>query len=690
MKYPPKFAPICKNMPHLLHGGDYNPDQWLTQPAILQEDIRLMKLAGINSASIAIFAWSALEPQEGVYRFDWLDETMDRLHTAGISVVLATPSGARPAWMDALHPEVLRVGPNRVRNLHGGRHNHCYTSPYYRAKVRGMNRLLAERYKGHPALGLWHVSNEYGGECHCELCQAAFRQWLREKYEGDIERLNQQWWTGFWSRRFASFDEIESPAPHGEMAIHGLQLDWKRFVTAQTRSFLDNEVAPLRAITPHIPVTTNLMAAYPGLDPRKLADGVDVISWDSYPRWHSDEKTTAEMAGDIAFLHDMNRSLKKKPFLLMESTPSQVNWAPVNKLKRPGMHILSSLQAVAHGSDSVQYFQWRQGRGAYEKFHGAVVGHCGHEHTRVFREVAELGRLLERMDGVVGTTVQPKAALLCDWENRWAIEHFKGFHSQRDYMGVCRAHHRALWRRNIPVDVIDMEQDFSGYRLLAAPMLYLLKPGVADRLKAFVHAGGDLVLTCLTGYVNENDLCYLGGFPGDGLMELAGVWNEETDALYPADRNAVVFLENPLGLASRYEASDLCEIIHPQQGCETLAVYESDFYKGMAAVTLHRYGAGRCFYIAAHTGPELPDALYGRIAAERNLSPALPGPLPEGVSAQMRCGDNARYLFLLNFSESPQTVPLPEGLSGRDLASGALRSGALDLPAYGAAVLELA
>jgi beta-galactosidase len=320
---------------------------------------------------------------------------------------------------------------------------------------------------------------------------------------------------------------VESPSPRGETSVHGLQLDWQRFVTDQTINFFENEAAPLRNITPDIPVTANFMGSYPGLNYQKFASHLDIICWDSYPAWHGTQATTVELAANVSFLHDLNRSLKHgQPFLLMESTPSMVNWQPVNKLKRPGMHMLSSVQAVAHGSDSVQYFQWRKSRGSTEKFHGAVVDHAGHEHTRVFKDVTQVGVFLETLRPVTGTTVEPEAAIIYDWENRWAIDNFSGFNvRQRDYEGECRRHYRYFWQSGIPVDIIGMEDDFSKYKLLIAPMLYMLKPGVAERAETFTLAGGTLVCTFLTGLVDENDLCFLGGFPGP-LRKTLGIWSE--------------------------------------------------------------------------------------------------------------------------------------------------------------------
>lgn len=675
-----KFPPVCPGMPQLIHGGDYNPDQWLDEPEVLKEDVRLMKLAHINSASVAIFAWKALEPEEGVYRFEWLDETLDRLHQNGVSVILATPSGARPDWMDRDHPEVLRVNGDRSLNLRGTRHNHCYTSPYYRDKVRQMNRMLAQRYGKHPAVKMWHISNEYGGECHCPLCQKAFQDWLREKYHNDIQQLNHQWWTSFWSRGYSSFDEIVSPAPQGETAVMGLILDWKRFVTYQTGEFLKNEAEPLRELTPDLPIVINMMGLYPGLDYWKLAPLVDVITWDNYPAWHTDQCATWEKAAETAFVHDLNRSMKKQPFMLMESTPSLVNWQPCNKLKRPGMHILSSLQAVAHGSDSVQYFQWRKGRGAFEKFHGAVVDHCGHEHTRVFGEVAQLGELLTKLPGVAGTSVAPDVAILFDQNNRWAIDALQGLNRHRNYPETCIQHYKSFWKRGIPCDIIDMEQDFSGYKLIVAPMLYMLKEGVASRLKAFVQDGGQLVLTYLSGYVNQNDLCFMGGFPGDGMMELAGVWAEEIDSLFDSDRNS---LETEGG---RYTVTDYCERIHPQPGCRVLGTYGSDFYKGEPALTCNPYGKGSCWYIACRTGEDFLDSFYGQLAEELSLTPAWAGPLPEGVSIQPRGGDGEEYLFVMNFSEEEKVVDFKDAFT--DLLSGKAVCGRTVLPVYGVMVLS--
>ena len=361
----------------LLHGGDYNPEQWLKRPDILAKDIDMLEESGCNVVSLGIFSWSTLEPEEGVFNFGWLQEIIDKLYKRGISTILATPSGARPKWMADKYPEVLRVDETRHRALFGFRHNHCYTSPVYREKVHIINKKLAQEVATHPGVILWHISNEYGGECHCPLCQEAFRNWLKEKYQ-TIENLNDQWCTTFWSHTYNSFDQIESPSKIGETQLHALNLDWKRFVTHQTADFIHQEIAALREGGSTLPTTANLMHYFGGLDYFKIAKEIDVGSWDTYPTWH--KEAVIDTAYDNGMCHDLMRSLKGKPFFQMESCPTSTNWQSVSKLKKPGMLFAQSMQAIAHGGEGALYFQIRQSRGASEKFHGAVIDHYGGRH----------------------------------------------------------------------------------------------------------------------------------------------------------------------------------------------------------------------------------------------------------------------------------------------------------------------
>jgi len=630
-----------------LHGGDYNPDQWLDRPDILEKDIELMHAAHVNCVSVGIFSWALLEPEEGKYDFAWLDQVIDRLNKGGIYVILATPSGARPAWMAQHHQEVLRVNDRHQRMHFGHRHNHCLTSPYYREKVRQINTALAERYADHPAVIMWHLSNEYSGQCHCELCQQAFRDWLQEKY-GTLENLNQKWWTSFWSHRYTDWAQVEAPSPMTDTSNLSMLVDWQRFNSWQCKTFIDNERAAVHSVNNKLPCTINLMERFREYDYFSLAESVEVVSWDSYPEWHNADNVAE--AADFAMNHDLMRSLKKQPFLLMESTPSQVNWKPHNKLKRPGMHLLSSLQAVAHGSQSVQYFQWRKGRGGVEMFHGAVVGHDGTGDTRVFRDVTEVGKALEKLTPTLyNQQVKPEVCILFDWENRWAIDVVQtGQKGNMRYFDTVNMHYRALWELGVNVDFCDMRActDLSGYKLVIAPMLFMLRNGIEDKLRTFVENGGALVMTYFGGVVDEFDLAYLGETP-HGLTDVLGVKTLELDALYPGQSNALVTK------SGRYEIGELCELIEPQ-GASVLGTYESDFYAGDAAFTHHAFGKGQSWYIAAKLSLDGLRAIYGDVAKQLRLATALQTALPAGVVATRR----GESVFVQNYTDQAQEVAL--------------------------------
>lgn len=657
-----RFTPLNPKVEGLLHGADYNPEQWENYPGIIDDDIAMMKQVKCNVMSVGIFSWAKLEPQEGVYRFDWLDEVIDKLYRQGIAVFLATPSGARPAWMSQRYPEVLRVGRDRVPALHGGRHNHCLSSPVYRDKVAKINTLLAERYGHHPAVIGWHISNEYSGECHCDRCQQAFRSWLQARYQ-TLDNLNHAWWSDFWSHTYSDWSQIESPAPQGEVSIHGLNLDWRRFNTAQATDFCAQEIVPLKRVNPAIPVTTNFMEYFYDYDYWQLSRVLDFISWDSYPMWHRD-KDDATLACYIAMFHDLMRSLKQgKPFVLMESTPSVTNWQPLSKLKKPGMHILSSLQAVAHGADAVQYFQWRKSRGSVEKFHGAVVDHVGHIDTRVGREVAQLGQILSQLDAVAGSRVEAQVAILFDWESRWAMDDAQGpRNAGLEYETTVAEHYRPFWEQGIAADIINADCDFSGYRLLIAPMLYMVRPGFAERVEQFVRQGGQVVVTYWSGIVNESDLCYQGGFPGP-LRAVLGIWSEEIDCLADGEYNRVQGLaDNDIGLKGPYQARHLCELIH-LEGATALASYCDDFYAGRPAVTVNRVGAGKAWYVTSRNDLAFQRDFFGAIIRELALPRALDIPLPPAVTAHRRTNGDDEFIFIENYSAQPQPIQLPAGYS---------------------------
>lgn len=660
-------------MDALLHGGDYNPEQWLDRPDLLEKDIQYFLKAKINTVTLGVFAWAKLEPAEGCYTFDWLEQIIDRLWENGIGVILATPSGARPRWLAEKYPEVLRVTAERERNLFGMRHNHCLTSPVYRQKVYQIDRELARRFGGHPAVKLWHISNELGGECHCPLCQEAFRSWLKKRY-GTIEKLNESWWTTFWSHTYDSFDQVESPSSLGETSVMGLTLDWKRFVSDQLIDLAKEEVRALREGGSDKPTTVNMMYHFGGIDYFRLAEAVDVVSWDSYPVWH--KHSDREIAERTAFWHDVIRSLKRKPFLLMESCPAATNWQGVSKLKKPGVVEASALQSIAHGADGALYFQMRQSRGSYEKFHGALIDHYGGDDTRTFREVCGAGAMLESLAEIRGAGTNARAAVLYDWENNWALEGSLGPRNDGLYQEECiEKSYRALRRLGLDVDVIDQSVPLENYRLAAVPMQYLFHDGFADKLKNFVEKGGLLVMTYWSGVVDESDLCFLGETP-HGMTEVLGLRREEIDGLYDWEENHICRREAAFddedctgqvlaGMKESYVCKNLCELVKPYSA-QTLMTYGEDFYAGYPALLCSRFGEGTAYYVCADAEQEFYDDLYRGLARQADLYSPFEGDIPAGVEVTSRVGADVnkrtvRYLFIQNFSGGPVQLKLPQG-----------------------------
>jgi len=639
---------------HLIHGGDYNPEQWLHDPSILETDIEYFKKAHINEASLGIFSWAMLEPEEGKYDFAWMESIINKLYENGISVILATPSGARPKWMADKYPEVLRVDENRNRYFFGARHNHCYTSPVYREKIRKMNLELARRFGNHPGVIAWHISNEYGGECHCPLCQEEFRNWLREKYK-TIEKLNFAWATTFWSHRYNNFEQIESPSPRGENGLHGLNLDWKRFVTDRTVDFVKHEIQAIRDGGSEKPTTINLMYDYQGLNYHKFKDVVDIISWDTYPLWHKKEEYLTAM--DNGMQHDLMRSIKRAPFLLMESCPSATNWQSVSKLKKPGILHAASLQAIAHGSDSVQYFQLRQSRGSSEKFHGAVIDHYGGSDTRVFEEVTQVGATLEQLREIAGTQVDAKVAVLFDWESRWVMEDAQGPRNKGlFYKEAVEKSYYAFRKLGLDVDVIDMEQDLEPYTIVALPMLYMFRNDFEKKVKSFVEKGGIAIMTYWSGIVDDTDLCYLGGTP-HGLLDVFGLRSTEIDGLYDWESNTSVPVEgNSLGLASSWECKNLCDLVKVTTA-EVLGVYGKDFYEGMPTITRNRYGAGDAYYICADFEQGFYDEVISKIVMGTDMELPLKE-VPAGIEVTSRKSEDNTYVFIQNFNSDAVDIKL--------------------------------
>lgn len=660
---------MTKFFDRILFGGDYNPNQWPKE--IWEEDIRIFKKASINSATVNVFSWAKIQPSENCYDFEELDQIIEKLSTEGFDIVLATSTAALPAWMFKKYPEVARTDYDGRHHKFGQRHNACPNSLVYQKYAERLATKLAERYGENPQVTCWHINNEYGGECYCDNCEKAFRVWLKDKYH-TIEALNKAWNMEFWGHTVYEWDEIVLPNALSEgigydkTAFAGISIDYRRF---NSDSLLKNymmERDAIRKIDPTTPITTNLMGTFKGLDYFKWAKEMDLVSWDNYPSYNTPWSL-------VAMTHDLMRGLKQQPFMLMEQTPSQQNWQPYNSLKKPGQMRAQSYQTIAHGADTIQYFQLRRSIGACEKFHGAVIEHVGHEDTRVFRETAALGAELAQLSDIIGTQTQSQVAVIFDWDNYWALEYTSGPTVDLKYVEQIHRYYRYFYEQNIAVDLVPVDADLSKYKLVAAPVLYMIKEGMQERLTDFVMQGGALLTTYMSGIVDQSDNVHLGGYPGP-LRELAGIWVEEIDALAPEQSNGVSLVNEELSGTSNL-VSDLIHL----ENAEALAHYTSNFYAGMPAVTKNTFGDGTVYYFGGQLEDQLQDQLFKTIVEESDITPVI----EEATKLEIACRENAeaKFFVIINFHEEAQ--PLPEMFVGKtDLLTGEVLSSEMMLTQY--------
>lgn len=629
----------------ILYGGDYNPGQWPRE--VWDEDMRIFEKANINTATVNVFSWAKLQPSEAVYDFSELDEIMEMLEKENYDIVLGTSTAAMPAWLSRKYPDVNRTDFYGREHKYGHRHNHCPNSPSFQKYAKRLVSKIAERYGDNPHVKVWHISNEYTADCYCENCAREFRVWLEKKY-GTIEAVNEAWNMDFWSHTLYDFDDIVPPSYLGDgisdnmTAFAGIAVDYKRF---QSDSLLDNfimEREAIREFDQTTPVTTNLMGAYKGLDYFKWAKEMDIVSWDSYPSYEPDW-------AHVSMMHDLMRGLKDgQSFMLMEQTPSQQNWQPYNSLKAPGRMRVQSYHTIAHGADTVQFFQLRRTKGGCEKFHGAVIEHVGHEETRVFREVAQLGSELAALgDQLIGARSDSKVGILFDWDNYWAFEFTSGPNVDLYYVNQIQHYYNALYKKQVQVDMLHMDSDFEAYDVIIAPVLYMVKEGVAEKIEAFVEKGGSFLTTFMSGIVDQSDNVHLGGYPGP-LRDVLGIWVEEIDALAPTAHNAIASASADV-LEGQYQGVLVSDLIH-LEGAEALANYASNWYAGMPAVTKHQYGKGTAYYIGTQADADLTDQVVQLLLNEHDI-PVMED-VPAGVEVTTRTKDGKDFVFIMNHNDT--------------------------------------
>jgi beta-galactosidase len=612
------------------YGGDYNPEQWPEE--VWDEDVRLMQAGGISLVSVGIFSWAKLEPREGEFDFAWLDRILGKLHDGGIRVDLATATASPPPWLTHNYPEVLPVTESGVRLAAGSRQQYCPSSPVYRRLAARLVQAIVDRYADHPALELWHINNEYGchvSHCYCDASADAFRTWLTAKYS-TVEALNAAWGTAFWSQQYSDFAEVYPPSAAPTFRNPTQLLDFDRFSSDELLECYRAEARIIRASSP-VPITTNFMGFFKAVDYWKWASEVDVVSDDSYP-----DPADPDSPAYAAMTRDLMRSLRGgQPWILMEQSPSAVNWRRRNAPKLPGQQRAWSYQAVARGADGVLFFQWRQSIAGAEKFHSGMVPHGGTD-TRVWREVEQLGAELKHL-ALDGARAESRVAIVFEWDSWWGIEQ-EAVPAELSYLRGVFAWYRELFTRNVAVDFVRAEADLSSYAAVIVPSLFSASVAALGNLDAFARAGGQLLVTYQSGITDENAHIVAGGYLGV-LQSTLGIRIEEFSPLAGPDLAATGQGEAPptrirgelTGDATGYLWS---EFLHTE-GAEVVATFDGGGVDGWPAVTRNEADAGAAWYVATLPGKDAVAAIVGRLLTEAGVGGALAEPQP-GVEAVLR------------------------------------------------------
>lgn len=608
---------LTENGRGIAFGGDYNPDQWSEET--WDDDVRLMKKAGVNTVALAIFSWDRIQPQENRWDFGWLDRIIDKLGKAGIATDLASATATAPLWLYESHPEVLpRDKYGHPVNV-GSRQSWSPTSPVFKEYALTLCRKLAERYGTNPYVTAWHMGNEYGWnnrEDYSDNALEAFRAWCRRKY-GTIDALNQAWGTTFWGQEMNDFDEVLIPRFMGadSMVNPGQKLDFERFGNDMLLDFYKAERDAIAEICPDKPFTTNFMVSTDQccMDYADWANEVNFVSNDHYfhegGEMHLDELACSDALMDSFALG--------KPWYVMEHSTSAVQWKPLNMRKRKGETVRDSLAHVAMGADAINFFQWRASAFGAESFHSAMVPHAG-EDTKLFRQVCELGETLRTLAdaGVQGSELERSdTAILFSAESEWATRSQTLPSMKLNHWHDVRDWYRAFLDAGTRADIVPLKYDWSDYKTVVLPTVLMLSAVDTRRLADFAAAGGRVVVGYATGLIDENFHTWLGGYPGAGnglLRDMLGIRGEEFNILgsgVEGEPEAIrlgaggeVALEDAAALNGATTRLWQNDVTVTGDRTQVLAMYageEADEWEldGMAAVTRNPYGAGEAYFV---------------------------------------------------------------------------------------------
>jgi beta-galactosidase len=655
-------------------GAAWYPEHW--PEARWPEDLRLMREAGMNVVRLAEFAWSRLEPTEGQYAFGWLERAIALAHEQGFAIVLGTPTAAPPAWLTFHHPDTLAVEPNGRPAQHG---NRCHASPNsvtYQKYCRRIVEQMAKRFGPDPRILGWQIDNEYNRVDYSDAARRQFQAFLREQY-GSLEALNRHWSTVYWSQTYTEWNEIPIPiGPHNP----GLMLAFRRFVTHTWREFQRLQIETLRLYTrPEQWITHNFMGWYDAYDHYEIAADLDFVSWDWYVGTGHNDYTRSGAA------HDLTRGFKRKNFWVMETQPGNVNWAAINTTLNRGEARAMAWHAVAHGAESLLYWQWRSAPGGQEQLHGTLIGADGRPRP-FYEEAAQIGREFRLAAGILRET-QPKnqVAILHSYDARWALQDQR-HHQQFDPVEHLLHYYRPLAERNVGVDILSAEAALDGYRLVIASALVMLSDTTASHLRAFVEDGGALVLTIRCGQKDMHSALLPDLQPGP-LREIAGLEVEEFYALLEPIPITVCW--NGLEAPQTGECRLWAERLRPLSSqAEVLARFgpSNGWLDGHPAMLRHPVGerGGQVITIGATLEDTLQADLTDWLLNQSGVTPTIAG-APPGVEAAYRVAeDGRRVLLVINHDRMEATLPLEHPVT--DALTGERYVETLPLTPYGVRV----
>jgi beta-galactosidase len=671
---------MFKSALSLKFGVDYYPEHW--PRSRWARDAELMGELGFNIVRLAEFSWSKIEPREGEYNFEWLDEAISILANKGIKAIIGTPTAAPPPWIIKKHPDILRVDHHGVRSPEGTRRNYCPNNPNYIAHTKRIVQALALHYRDNPNVIGWQIDNEFGIDpCYCENCVKAFRNWLKSKY-GSLENLNSSCGFIFWSQEYEDWDEIFPPKPPLDMQNPSLCLDWHRFLSDSWIRYQQIQVDIIREIAPNHIITHNFMGLYKELNYFKLAEPLDIVSFDYYPKW----SLNVDYARS-AMAHDVMRSLKKKPYWIMElqSGAVKVHTAPIPK---PGEIRLWTLQSIARGADGLLYFRWRSCRfGAEEYWHG-ILDHDGVPRRRFFEVKKVSEDLMKIAPHIEKTNVKSEIAFTLSYDNLWAFDLEVGY-GGKNYYGLdswdpSLDFYRVLYSKNLPVDFVDpSKEDLSKYKVVFVPSLMLIDEAAEKNLRSYVKKGGILIATTRTGAKDWNNVIVDAALPGV-LSDLFGITVEEYTGL--PDDEKVGIETNETMLSRKVAGKGRCwaEMLLPKEDAKIVAYYNMGIYVGKPAATINNYGEGLAIYIGSFPDEILYSAILDWLMERLKIEPVLPS--TEGLEAVERTGSNGRVIFALNHSERMIQVPLKREYY--EILSGEKVDGLLKIEGLDAKVLK--